>query len=438
MNALIADAQALYQAAVRSVQADRLFQDIDLGAWLDRPLAAYRRVYVAGAGKASMAMAGALEARLERRIDEGMVVVPHGYRATLPASQRAPEGIEVVEAGHPVPDTAGVEAAARVLAMAASCTEDDLLLVLISGGGSALWPSPVEGVALGDMQALSRQLLRSGADIHQINTVRKHLSGLKGGRLADAAFPATVLALAVSDVVGDDLSVIASGPTVPDGSTYGEAVAVLRAFDLWERVPSPVRDHLSRGAQDLIAETPKPGARCFARTQTVLLGTNRKALAAARAAAEQRGYAARVIAHDLTGEAREVGRAVAREAMQIEADRPRCLLWGGETTVTVTGTGRGGRNQEVALAAALVLEGFGRRVVVLSGGTDGVDGPTDAAGAWATPQTASEARARGLDPTAYLADNNAYALFEQGSGLLKPGPTHTNVMDVLIALVEPR
>ena len=437
MNPLIADAQAIYHAAVRSVQADRLLEQVDLEAGLDRPLAAYRRVYVVGTGKASMAMAGAVEARLGLRIEEGLVVVPHGYRATLPASQRAPTVIEVVEAGHPVPDAAGVEAAARALALAESCGEDDLLLVLISGGGSALWPAPAEGVSLDAMQVVSRLLLRSGTDIHQINTVRKHLSRLKGGRLAAAAFPATVLALVVSDVVGDDLSVIASGPTVPDGSTYDEAVEVLRVFDLWGLVPAPVRDRFSQGRQGRVPETPKQGAPCFERAHTVLLGSNREALAAAQAAAAQRGFTAHILAHDLTGEARAVGRAVVRQAVQREADAPVCLLWGGETTVTVTGTGRGGRNQEVALAAALALEDSTRRIVVLSGGTDGIDGPTDAAGAWATPHTASEARPRGLDPEAYLADNDAYTFFEQTGGLLKPGPTHTNVMDVLIALVAP-
>lgn len=437
MNPLIEDARALYHAAVRSVQADRLLEHLDLQAWLDRPLAAYRRVYVVGAGKASMAMAGAVEARLGGRIEGGLVVVPHGYRATLPASQRAPAKIEVVEAGHPVPDAAGVEAAARALALAESCGEEDLLLVLISGGGSALWPSPAQGVTLDAMQTVSRLLLRSGADIHQINTVRKHLSRLKGGRLAASAFPATVLALVVSDVVGDDLSVIASGPTVADGSTYDAAVAVLHAFDLWDAVPASVRDHLLLGRQGLLPETPKQEDPCFVRGHTVLLGSNQKALEAARAAALQRGYTTHLFAHDLTGEARAIGRAVAQQAMQMAAGEPVCLLWGGETTVTVTGAGRGGRNQEVVLAAAIALEGCDPRFVVLSGGTDGIDGPTDAAGAWATPQTVPQARTRGFNPETYLADNDAYTFFEQTGGLLKPGPTHTNVMDVQIALVAP-
>ena len=435
MTSLIEDAQVLYHTAVRSVQADRLFADVDLEALLGRPPAAYRRVLAVGTGKASMAMAGALEARWGHRIDAGLVVVPHGYRATLPESQRMSECIKVIEAGHPVPDAAGVAAAARVLEMAGSCDEDDLLLVLISGGGSALWPLPAEGITLADKQAVSRLLLRSGADIHQINTVRKHLSRLKGGRLAEAASPATVRTLVVSDVVGDDLSVIASGPVVPDPSTYDEAIAILRAFELWDEVPLAVRDTLVRGEQGLMAETPKPGAPCFAQTQTVLLGTNRTALAAVGTAAEQRGYAVRIVGHDLIGEARDVGRAVVEEALQGEPGQPVCLLWGGETTVTVIGTGRGGRNQEVVLAAALALEGYDRQLVVLSGGTDGIDGPTDAAGAWATPHTEPDARTHGFDPAAYLADNNAYAFFDQNGGLLKPGPTHTNVMDVLIALI---
>jgi len=433
MDPLIDDAQALFQAAIRSVQADQLFRSVDLEALLEKPLGAYRRVLVVGTGKASMAMAGAAEALLGNHLDGGLVVVPHGYQASLPASQRAPAIVEVVEAGHPVPDRAGVEAAAQGLSLADSCTEEDLLLVLISGGGSALWPAPADGLSLEAIQETVRLLLHSGADIHQMNTLRKHLSRIKGGHLAAAAFPATMWALVVSDVVGDDLSVIASGPTVPDGSTYDEAVAVLHAYGLWERVPSPVRDHLLRGRRGLRPETPKPGADLFARTQTLLLGSNREALEAARTAAAQRGYAARIIARDLVGEAREIGRAIARRAVQVPDDRPVCLLWGGETTVTVTGLGRGGRNQEVALAAALELDGSRRRVVVLSGGTDGIDGPTDAAGAWATPQTAS----RGLDPAAYLANNDAYSFFEQNGGLLKPGPTHTNVMDVQIALIAP-
>ena len=436
MKTLIEDAQALYHTAVRSVQADLLVASANLEAWLGQPLEDYRRVVVVGAGKASMAMAGAVEARLKTRIDGGLVVVPHGYRATLPSSQRQPTHIEVLEAGHPVPDAAGVAATERVLALVEACGEDDLILVLISGGGSALWPSPAVGLTLGEMQVVSRLLLRSGADIHQVNTVRKHLSRIKGGQLAAAAFPAQVLALVISDVVGDDLSVIASGPTVPDETTYGDAIKVLESFKLWQAIPESVRHHLEQGQQGHRPETPSAEADCYARVQTVLLGSNQIALEAMRAEARKRGYHTEIVAHDAVGEAREVGRNAVRKAMTLAAGRSACLLWGGETTVTVTGTGRGGRNQEVALAAALALEGNDRPFVLLSGGTDGIDGPTPAAGAWVTPQTASDARAQGDDPAAFLAENDAYTFFSQNTGLLVPGPTHTNVMDVLLVLVR--
>ncbi|MFQ5569116.1 MAG: glycerate kinase [Rhodothermales bacterium] len=437
MNQLVEDAQAIFHAAVRSVQPDQLFQAGDPGDWLDRLLEAYRRVLVVGAGKASMAMAGAVEPILGSRLDQGVVVVPHGYRATLPETQRAPRQMQVVEAGHPVPDRAGVDAAERVLSLASSCAEEDLLLVLISGGGSALWPVFAGGLSLREVRETTQSLLRSGATIQQINTVRKHLSRIGGGHLAARAYPAMVLTLIISDVVGNDLSVIASGPTVPDRSTFEEAVGVLRIHQLWETIPQAVREHLDRGCRGEVPETPKPGDARLARVRTILLGNNAVALEAARVAAMRQGYEAHSIACDLVGEAREVGREVVQRACQTRSERPVCLLWSGETTVTVTGRGRGGRNQEVALAAALELEGKGRRIVVLSGGTDGIDGPTDAAGAWATPHTARRARADGLEPRTYLDDNDAYSFFDRYGGLLRTGPTHTNIMDVQIVLIAP-
>ena len=434
---LIAEVQAVYEAAVRAVQARTLLRQIDLEEHLRRPASSYGRVVVVGAGKASMAMAGAWEERLGDAVADGLVVVPHGYRATLPTSERAPGRIRVVEAGHPVPDEAGVRAAEEALAAAEACGEGDLVLVLISGGGSALWPAVAPGLALADVQAVSRLLLESGATIHEINAVRKHLSRIKGGRLAAAAYPADVAALALSDVVGDDLSVIASGPTVPDPSTFREAADVLQKYDLWEQVPTDVRAHLAKGLEDAAMETPKPGSALFERVRTLLIGSNQTALEAARREADVRGYAARVVAGGVTGEAREVGRDLARAVLAVTDVRPTCLIWGGETTVTVRGGGKGGRNQEAALAAALALEGSGRRAVFLSGGTDGIDGPTDAAGAWVTPETAPEARRRGLDPEAFLQNNDTYAFFEAMGALLRPGPTHTNVMDVQVALVLP-
>ena len=427
---LTADARALFDAAVAGVRPDRLLDGLDFDALTDRPLADFRRVVLVGAGKAAMAMAGALESRLGERIERGLVVVPHGYRATFPKGAPAPQRVEIVEAGHPVPDEAGVQAAERTLDLVASLGPDDLLLTAISGGGSSLWPAFADGISLEDAQRAFRLLLTSGADIHAVNTVRRQLSRIGGGKLANAAAPASVLALVLSDVAGDDLAAIASGPTVPDPTTPADALAVLGRFDLEHEVPASVRAHLRR-SREAIPES------AFERVRTVLVGSNRDALAAARAEAERRGYAVHLHSEPVTGEAREVGRRLAREALALDPDRPACLLWGGETTVAVTGEGRGGRNQELALGAALALDGADRDLVFLSGGTDGIDGPTDAAGAWATPQTVAEARTLGLDPEDHLGRNDAYPLFDALGRLLKTGPTHTNAMDVQAALVRP-
>ncbi|WP_166977519.1 glycerate kinase type-2 family protein [Rhodocaloribacter litoris] len=433
MRRRVADAEAIYRAAVSGVRPDRLMERIEWDKLLGG-LDTFSRVVVVGAGKAAMAMAGAVEARFGSRIEGGLVVVPHGYRATLPATIPPPGRIEVVEAGHPLPDEAGMAAAERTLALARACRAGDLLLVLLSGGGSALWPAFVDGITLEAAQTTFQLLLHSGADIHQINVVRKHLSRIGGGRLAATAFPATVVAFAISDVVGDDLSVIASGPTVPDRSTFREAIQVLQQFDLWERVPAPVRSHLRGGRDTPELETPKPGHPAFRRTLTLLVGSNRHALQAAAHEARRRGYRPLLVTDRLTGEARQAGVEVARRALQAAGGPATCLLWGGETTVTVENGGRGGRNQELALAAALQIEGAGQPVVVVSGGTDGRDGPTDAAGAWVTPETVPEARRGGLDPETALERHDAYPFFEALGTLLKTGPTHTNVMDVQIAL----
>lgn len=415
---------------------DRLLGDCDWQQFLRQPLGDYDRVRVVGMGKAALAMASVLERQLADTPCAGVVVVPHGYAATLPEGFERPRRIEVLEAEHPIPGPASVRAARCILREAAACEAGDLLLALVSGGGSALCADFAGGISLAAAQATFKLLLECGAGIHDVNTVRKHLSRIGGGRLAQAA-AGDVLALVVSDVVGDDLSIIASGPTVPDPSTFHDAVAVLRAFGVWDGVPRTVRDHLLAGTREPGLETPKPGAEGFERVRTVLVGTNRTALAAAAEAARMLGYAPRVLGHDVTGEARAVGARLASEALASAPDVPVCLLWGGETTVTVTGTGRGGRNQEVALAAALALEGASAPVAFLSVGTDGRDGPTDAAGAWVTHRTAAQARRAGLNPEDYLARNDAYTFFEAVGSLLKTGPTHTNVMDVQVALLDP-
>ncbi|MEM1128438.1 MAG: DUF4147 domain-containing protein [Bacteroidota bacterium] len=430
MEPIARTAIEIYNAAVAGAQPPGLLRDVPLATWLDRPLSAFQRIVLVGAGKASMAMAGVLEARLGPSLEAGLVVVPHGYRASFPPAQQAPRRIEVVEAGHPVPDEAGMRAAQRVLEVAAGLGPDDLLLVALSGGGSALWPAFAEGITLDEAQATFRLLLRSGADIYALNTIRRQLSRVGGGGLARAAQPASVLTLAISDVAGDDLATIASGPTVPNPTTRADAVAAVERAGLMDRVPTSVRAHLMR-------DEPRPPPVSFERVRTVTLGSNHDALAAAQREAERHGFALHRHGGLVTGEARDAGRQLAQQVLAVEADRPVCLLWGGETTVTVTGTGRGGRNQELVLAAALALEGSDRELVFLSGGTDGIDGPTDAAGAWATPQTVQQARARGLDPDEHLARNDAYPFFEALRQLLQPGPTHTNVMDVQIALVYP-
>ncbi len=464
-----ADARRIWTAAVRGAAPHALLARRDWGALAPRPLGTYRRVAVVGAGKAAMAMAGAAERLLAERLPAGRlapgaavggaVAVPHGYPAAYPAEAPAPALVRVREAGHPVPDAAGVRAAEEALAACAAAGDGDLVLALVSGGGSALWPALAGGIALDEARATFGLLLRSGADIAAMNTVRRHLSRVGGGRLAAAAAPADVLALVVSDVVGDDPSVVAGGPTAADPTTFADAAGALRAHGLWDRLPGRVRAHLDAGARGLAPETLKPGDPALARVRTHVVGTNADALDAARREAAALGYAVRIVDRGAAGEARAAGAAAAGAALAAGRDggRPLCLLWGGETTVTVRGAGRGGRNQEWALAAALELDRraadlagadlAGADVVLMAGGTDGVDGPTDAAGAWATPGAAAAARRLGLDPARALADNDAHTFFAAlgaappdapaAGGLLVTGPTHTNVMDVYLALVRP-
>ncbi len=435
MRRLIRDACSIFEAGVGYVQADKLLNRSAWLQWISREISAYRRVVVVGMGKAAMAMAGTVEAQLGQRIDTGAVVVPKGYREVFPKRLPAPRRIRVMEGGHPIPDASSIRAARRILALADTCGRDDLLLVLVSGGGTALCADPAPGLLLEDTQYTFRLLLEGGADIHDMNAVRKHLLRIGGGRLAQAAAPAEVLALVVSDVVGNDLSVIAGGPATPDPTSFSDAVDVLRRHRLWNQTPENVRTYLQAGMQEPALETPKPESALFEHVRAEVIAANRDALRGAREEALARGYAACIVAEDVTGEARDVGKRLAQEVRDAKAMQPLCLLWGGETTVTVRGKGKGGRNQEVALAAALSLEGFRGLAVLLSGGTDGRDGPTEAAGAWATTETASAARERGTMPEYYLANNDAYTFFQEAGSLLITGATHTNVMDVQIALI---
>lgn len=430
---LRADAAAIYDAAVDAVRPSRMIAGVSLDDWLARPLGDYGRVRVAAVGKSAFAMAAALERRLGARIDAGAALAPHGYLDSAPL-QALPIHIERLEAGHPIPDEAGTRAAERLLHLAGAGGPEDLLIVLISGGGSALMAAYADGVSLNDARKTTNLLLRSGAAIHEINTVRKHLSRILGGRLASAAAPAEVLALIVSDVIGDDLATIASGPAVPDPTTFADALGVIGRHGLRGALPAAVREHLEAGLRGEIPETPKPGDTCFVRVSNELIATNRLALKAAAHKARELGYETVIESDTLQGEAREAGRRLARLTLDLPGGRPLCRLWGGETTVTVSGTGLGGRNQELALAAAIEMDGAERRALLLSGGTDGIDGPTPAAGAWADPGAAERARRLGLDPAASLANNDSYGFFSALGELLAPGPTHVNVMDIQVCL----
>ena len=393
------------------------------------PLRGIRKIHVVGAGKAGAAMAQAIEKLGMPAAQRGasLVNVKYGYRAKL-------RWIELNECGHPVPDERGVRGAERIAEITTSAGADDLVICLISGGASALLPLPAPPVTLEEKQAVTRLLLACGATIHEMNAVRKHISRIKGGQLARMAHPARVVALILSDVIGDDLDVIGSGMTAPDASTFAAAKAVLEKYGILDRTPAHVRERLEAGLRGEIRETPKRGDPAFARVQNLIVGSNRLAVEAAAEHARQLGFRTMVLSTQIEGETRETARmhaAIAREIALYGRPLapPACLISGGETTVTLRGNGLGGRNQEFALAAALGIAGL-ERTVVLSGGTDGTDGPTDAAGAIADGHTL----ARGPDAQHYLADNDSYHYFEKLNDLLITGPTNTNVMDVHIVL----
>ncbi len=390
------------------------------------------RVLVVGAGKASAPMARALEEILGDRISAGWVNVRYGYAVPT-------EKIHIHEAGHPIPDESGVRGAGEILRILADARENDLVIALISGGGSALLTAPAEGISLEDLQATNRLLLASGATINEINAVRKHLSRVKGGQLARAAHPARLVTLILSDVVGNPLDVIASGPTVPDTSTFADAWDVLTKYGLVDEVPPTVVKRIRDGVGGTVPETPKPGDPVFDRTWNVIVADNSVAAQAAADEAEALGFHPLILTTFLEGEAREVGRVVAALAKE-EAVRhgpvplPACLILGGETTVTLRGNGKGGRNQELALAAALAIRGMDR-VAVASLGTDGSDGPTDAAGGLVDGSTVARGAERGLSAEKHLQNNDSYHFLEAVNDLLKTGPTRTNVNDLVFVWV---
>ncbi len=451
------DAEAIFRAAVarvdpaamieRAIRVDASTGELVVSSGAEEvryDLGGLDRVFATGMGKASAKMAAGLERALGDRLSGGLVAVKEGHVEPL-------RRVRLVESGHPVPDRRSAAAATAILGLGAALgtalTARDLVIVLVSGGGSSILCAPAPGLTLEDKVATTRLLLASGATINEVNCVRKHLSAVKGGRLAAALAPAAVLALVLSDVIGDDLDAIASGPTVPDPTTFADALAIVKRYGIEGKLPSPVAERLRAGASGgsgAPGETPKPGDPAFGRARTVLVGTNRLALAAAEVEAKRLGYNSLVLSSRIAGEAREIALAFLGIGKDIAASdfpvaKPACVIAGGETTVTLRGGGKGGRNQEMALAFMAALGRSpkdGDSLTFLSAGTDGNDGPTEAAGAVVDLALHRSAIASGLNPEAALADNDSNAFFVKSGGLVVTGPTNTNVCDVQVLLVR--
>ncbi|MBS7288629.1 MAG: glycerate kinase [Candidatus Freyarchaeota archaeon] len=397
------------------------------------PIRNIENIYVVGAGKASGAMAEALEEVLGEFVTDGAVCVQKGTSSMFSVKR-----IRLFEADHPIPGEENIRGAEEVARLAEAAEENDLLICLISGGGSAMLTLPVEGLELQDIQEITAALLKSGVDISKVNTVRRHLSRLKGGLLAKLAYPARVVSLIVSDIVGDRLEDVASGPTAPDPTTFSDAINILKRYRLWERCGSRVKARLTAGVEGKVEETPKPNDPVFRRVQNFLVATNREACTAVANEAARRGLNSFILTTHMEGEAREVGYLVAGVARSIALNqeplkRPALIVMGGETTVTMSeDAGRGGRNQELALSAALKIAGL-KGVFVVSFGTDGVDGVSYAAGALVDGNTVKKGDVHGVRAEDYLQRHDTTSFFEKiGDGLIVTGPTGTNVNDVLI------
>ena len=394
----------------------------------------YENIYVVGGGKACAPMAKAMEGLLGDKIDNGIIVVKYDHGLSL-------KKIETVEASHPIPDENGERGASDILRLLSGTGEKDLIICLISGGGSALLVQPHKGITLQDIQTASAELLACGATIDEINTVRKHLSSIKGGQLAKAAYPSTLITLMLSDVVGDPMDIIASGPTVPDGSTFEDAYSIIQKYSLEEKISNSVCGFLGSGKIGEIEETPEHGNKIFDNTQNVIVGSNKIALNAAEKRAKDMGYNTIVLSSLVEGESREAAKFFAAIAKEVSrtgtpVSKPACIIAGGETTVTIRGKGKGGRNQEFALSAAMEIEGF-EGVVILSAGTDGTDGPTDATGAIVDSNTCKDARKKfNLNAEEFLSRNDSYNFFKKTGEHIVTGPTMTNVMDIMISLID--
>ena len=432
-------AEQIFLSGVDSVLPDkmirsqvRILDNVLHIADLEFSLTAFRHIYVLGAGKASALMAKGLEDVLGERITEGLVVVKYGHACAL-------DRIRVSEAAHPTPDNNGIQATKDILEIAGKADDKDLVICLISGGASALLADYPEGSTLDDLIELNTVLLKSGADIKEMNTVRKHLSKVKGGQLAKVICPATSVSLILSDVIGDAVDVIASGPTTPDNSTFEQALQILVKYKLLKKCPSSMLDYLTNGFADLNPETPKADDPIFTYTRNIIIGSNKMALEAAGKKAAACGFQTRILTSKLDGDLVKAADFVLDAAFQIQNDpqirKPVCLLAGGEPTIKVTGKGLGGRNQHFALYCAARISGK-NGLTVLCAGTDGNDGPTDAAGAVVDCNTVNDALERHIDPQAYLEAHDSYHFFRQAGGHIMTGSTMTNVMDLMVVIIE--
>lgn len=392
----------------------------------------YSRLIIVGFGKGAFYMGKAIEEGFGDLIEKGIVITKYGHSEKNPMKK-----IDVFEAGHPVPDENGLNATKKIIDLLNDADEKTLVVCLISGGGSALYISPLNDISLKEKQETTKLLLKSGATINELNAVRKHLSKVKGGRTVEIAYPAKIISLILSDVIGDNLDVIASGPTAPDETTYNDALSVIEKYGLTESIPQKVLDLFKQGRKGIIPDTPKKDSIMFEKVENIIIGSNKKALEAANKAALEAGIKTEILSSAISGEAKDIGKQLADNARDIKKSlkSPVCLLSGGETTVTVKGNGIGGRNMELALAFAIAAEGTDG-ITLLSAGTDGTDGPTDAAGAIVDGQTTLKAKDMGLDPQGFLVNNDSYSFFKKTDELFITGPTGTNVMDIQIVLIE--
>jgi glycerate 2-kinase len=432
-------AERIFKAGVASVLPEELIYKemtlkdkcLTIGS-LNFSLDVIDNIYVIGAGKASALMAAATEKILGDRIKEGHVVVKYGHSCKL-------KKIKVSEAGHPIPDSNGFQATQTIIKLAKKAGRNDLVICLLSGGGSALLPDFHRDLTAEEVISVNNLLIKSGATIDEINSVRKHLSEVKGGQLARIVYPATLVSLILSDVIGDQLSVIASGPTAPDPSTFKQALEVLRKYGLSDSVPQSIQRYLREGDAGLRSETPKPGDRVFDRTYNILIGTNRLALEAAKKEADALKFESHIVTDKLQGDVTSIVEYIIKTSVKYRNDKrsgkPLCLLFGGESTVRVTGNGLGGRNQHLALVCATLIRDH-PGITILAAGTDGTDGPTDAAGAVVDSNTLSAAVSKHLDPHKYLKEFDSYHFFEKAGGHVITGPTMTNVMDIVIVIVD--